>query len=127
MDAGAGPQRRSGIVGALRAVHGQALGEIRKGLQGSNANTSSRAAYSTTRGNVAADGFLDRVLLRGFNEVPPVPPPRAAGGRRRQDRTTMMTDPSRPPRDQFRRPAKNSRVLIVLIVAATTVVALQYT
>jgi hypothetical protein len=38
-----------------------------------------------------------------------------------------MTDPSRPPRDAFRRPPRNSKFLIILIVAAATVVALQYT
>ncbi len=32
-----------------------------------------------------------------------------------------------PPRDDYRRPAKNSRFLIVIIVAMATVVALQYT
>ena len=39
----------------------------------------------------------------------------------------MIDDPPQPPRDSYRRPARNSRFLIILIVAAATVVALQYT
>jgi branched-subunit amino acid transport protein AzlD len=39
----------------------------------------------------------------------------------------MIRDPAQPPRDPYRRPAKNSKFLIVIIVAAATVVALQYT
>jgi len=34
---------------------------------------------------------------------------------------------SEPPREPYRRPSHNSRVLIVIIVAMATIVALQYT
>lgn len=38
-----------------------------------------------------------------------------------------MINPDPSPREDYRRPAKNSRVLIVIIVGMLTVLALQYT